>query len=345
MLKALSCTSNRLAPELLLTRLSLLRPQVSSRFKSTNTAINSSLRRSLREGEEIERRTPRFRERDDSDAVHLKHWTEGLRRPDHQSGQDAEDMDASARTKISKKMLMEKRRTVRRAKNDAAFGFSPEKKYNYSIVPGGNRTVRRAAKFGHNLESPGSDTSQLVARRAAHRLALTDRQDRSPRWTAKVDRGDEHSDRFSMPRDFADHREASSQAPRPSFKTDRQGYTSAAEHRENFQGYRRDLHGDNDQPPFQRESNVPFSMPYTTPASEFLYGTSVVVSTLRSSRRKLYKLYIYDGDNREARHQDDMVRRLALKSGVIVEKVKGEWIKLMDKMSTGRPHNVRPSTC
>ncbi|KAL9000590.1 MAG: hypothetical protein Q9169_000883 [Polycauliona sp. 2 TL-2023] len=89
----------------------------------------------------------------------------------------------------------------------------------------------------------------------------------------------------------------------------------------------------------RKQSNAPLAIPYTTPASEFLYGHSVVTMALRSSRRTFYKLYLYDGDAAEVRGQDKQVRKLALAANVEVTRVGGEWIKLMDKMSGGRPHN------
>lgn len=88
--------------------------------------------------------------------------------------------------------------------------------------------------------------------------------------------------------------------------------------------------------------NIPLSIPYTTPASEFLYGTSVVEAALTSRRapkRKLYKLYIYTGENREDAERDAKLERLARKNGVDVVRVGNEWVRLMDKMSAGRPHN------
>lgn len=90
------------------------------------------------------------------------------------------------------------------------------------------------------------------------------------------------------------------------------------------------------------DNRIPLSIPYTTPASEFLYGTSVVeaaLSSRRSPRRKLYKLYIYSGENRENTNQDAKIERLAHKNGVQVMRVSNDWIRLMDKMSAGRPHN------
>ncbi|KAI4262118.1 MAG: hypothetical protein L6R42_002697 [Xanthoria sp. 1 TBL-2021] len=60
---------------------------------------------------------------------------------------------------------------------------------------------------------------------------------------------------------------------------------------------------------------------------------------LKSSRRSFYKLYLYDGDATEFRGQDKQVRKLALAANIEVTRVGNDWIKLMDKMSGGRPHN------
>lgn len=85
----------------------------------------------------------------------------------------------------------------------------------------------------------------------------------------------------------------------------------------------------------------PANIPYTTPASKFLYGTSVVLAALKSSRRKLYKAYVYCGEDREAISQNTTVRKLALSRGVEVVNVEGPlWARFLDKMSAGRPHNV-----
>lgn len=87
---------------------------------------------------------------------------------------------------------------------------------------------------------------------------------------------------------------------------------------------------------------IPISIPYTTPASEFLYGTSVVEAALlsrRTPRRQHYKLYIYNGENRVDIEKDANVERLARKQQVEIVKVSGDGLRLMDKMSAGRPHN------
>ena len=90
----------------------------------------------------------------------------------------------------------------------------------------------------------------------------------------------------------------------------------------------------------RRASRTPLSIPYTTPASEFLYGTSVIMAALRSPKRQLYKLYMYDGENREVLARDESVRKLALSRDVVVTRLKADGVSLMDKMSRGRPHNV-----
>ncbi|CZS96064.1 uncharacterized protein RAG0_05524 [Rhynchosporium agropyri] len=90
------------------------------------------------------------------------------------------------------------------------------------------------------------------------------------------------------------------------------------------------------------DKNVPISIPYTTPASEFLYGYSVVeaaMSSQRTPRRKLYKLYIVKGENRLDENRDDRIKRLAQKNGIKVVSVGKESLPLLDKMSGGRPHN------
>ena len=87
------------------------------------------------------------------------------------------------------------------------------------------------------------------------------------------------------------------------------------------------------------KARAPLSIPYTTPASEFLYGTSVITAALKSGRRKMYQLYLYDGENRANAAQDTVMRKLALSQGVEVSRVQGDWLRMMDKMSGGRPHN------
>lgn len=101
-----------------------------------------------------------------------------------------------------------------------------------------------------------------------------------------------------------------------------------------------------------RNRKPTLSIPYTTPASEFLYGTSVVLAALKSQRRKLYKLYVHDGSGhhgglgpQEATDRLAGARKLALTAGIEVVPIKSDDLPLMDKMSDGRPHNVGYNQC
>ncbi|KAH8912024.1 RNA methyltransferase [Coniochaeta sp. PMI_546] len=85
------------------------------------------------------------------------------------------------------------------------------------------------------------------------------------------------------------------------------------------------------------EPERPVSIEYTTAASQFLYGKSVVEAALKTSTRRLYKLYIYAGANRENVDVDEVMVKLARKKGIPVRNEHDS--RLMDKMSGGRPHN------
>ncbi|KAL2157370.1 hypothetical protein VTH06DRAFT_6188 [Thermothelomyces fergusii] len=79
---------------------------------------------------------------------------------------------------------------------------------------------------------------------------------------------------------------------------------------------------------------------YTTAASQFLYGRSVVEAALRCSRRQLYRLYVYGGANRQTRGEDSQIRALAERRGVRVTVLANErGLRLLDRMADSRPHN------
>jgi 21S rRNA (GM2251-2'-O)-methyltransferase len=84
---------------------------------------------------------------------------------------------------------------------------------------------------------------------------------------------------------------------------------------------------------------MPMTVKYTTAASQFLYGRSVVKAALSQARRKLYNLYIYGNEARIDNKDDDAIRRLAQFHKVPITVVPEGEQRLMDKMSTGRPHN------
>jgi 21S rRNA (GM2251-2'-O)-methyltransferase len=143
---------------------------------------------------------------------------------------------------------------------------------------------------------------------------------------------------------------ASSADGRPSERPARQGdpepFDRSAKYGSKFPSANvpRDERSSSNGPKFTQvaDNRIPLSIPYTTPASEFLYGTSVVESALRSRgepRRQLYKLYIYTGENRKDLDQDARLEILAKRNSVEVVRVGNEWLRVMDKMSGGRPHN------
>lgn len=100
-------------------------------------------------------------------------------------------------------------------------------------------------------------------------------------------------------------------------------------------------HEYSDEVPEARKLNVkpPKTIPYTTSASEFIYGTNAVEAALRCSRRKLYNLYVYQAVDEELSATKITMRKLALTKGIKIKMAFGEWINLLDAMSEKRPHN------
>lgn len=89
----------------------------------------------------------------------------------------------------------------------------------------------------------------------------------------------------------------------------------------------------------KKKYGPPPSIPYTTAASQFLYGTSTVEAALKSTRRKLYKLYIYRGGNRRGREKDELIANMARNRGVHVEYLDESGLAMLNKISESRPHN------
>lgn len=89
----------------------------------------------------------------------------------------------------------------------------------------------------------------------------------------------------------------------------------------------------------KKHVQIPSSIPYTTSASEFIYGTNAVEAALRCSRRKVYKLYVYQSHGEELSPVKIGLRKLAFTRNVPVKMAFAEWDRLLDQMSAGRPHN------
>lgn len=206
-----------------------------------------------------------------------------------------------------------------------------------------NRAERRAAQFGGSTVTTGS------------KEPYQDRKSPDARSTVRSRASD--SERFEERRKVRaakrDYQESGSVSDdfRPTEFAPRGSYAERIEGDRREPRTTRDYRGEGFENGFEdvprtetdlekpRKRDTPLSIPYTTPASEFLYGTSVVIAALKSPRRKLYKLYIYDGDHRESKNMDSTVWKLALARDVETFKVQSDWLPLMDKMSAGRPHN------
>jgi hypothetical protein len=94
--------------------------------------------------------------------------------------------------------------------------------------------------------------------------------------------------------------------------------------------------------PREDRAGMPLAVPYTTAASEFLYGHSAVRAALNACRRKLYTLYLHRRSLRDnpLAGMDADLHSIAGKVGVKVMQVGDDWLPLLDKMSGDRPHNV-----
>ena len=389
MLKAVSCVSNGYKIGCLPEFQKCLTRQIPSAHISTNTAINKSLRRSQYDTKRPERRRVgllrkpaedsalgRRRRLQDSERTFGRRMSdldapsEGRQRPNQQQGINVENRRESASITESQRTHRRLRKPLRRNEKGEFDRSTRDAKYNYESNPEGNRALRRALKFGHNNETAVLGQSSSAIRRAVNLndfhqdktrtserdLFETSYSERTPHRAATPRYGEEQGRGLSLPEEFQDTIDPSTEHYMPQFSIRRHldrpdrasnvdrprgmdyGGPSRVRSRA-FENYGREPSQTDDERSRHRDSDVPFSIPYTTPASEFLYGTSVITAALLSSRRKLYKLYIYAGDNREAFQQDNRIRDLALKRSVVVERVKEDGLRLMSKLSAGRPHN------
>mgnify|MGYP004506070927 CR=1 FL=1 len=81
---------------------------------------------------------------------------------------------------------------------------------------------------------------------------------------------------------------------------------------------------------------APDSLPYTTAASEFVYGYSSVLAAIRANRRQFYKLYV----NSRGLNRDILLARAkASNLRQITREVGDQYDRAFDKASSGRPHN------
>lgn len=94
------------------------------------------------------------------------------------------------------------------------------------------------------------------------------------------------------------------------------------------------------------DDEIPVSVPYTTPSSEFLYGYNSVLAAFLGKRRKLYKLYVHPKIfEREVGGQGTVTGQKPAAELVELARMAGVPLRnefktaMLDKMSDGRPHN------
>ena len=100
--------------------------------------------------------------------------------------------------------------------------------------------------------------------------------------------------------------------------------------------HERYTHPEEEEEEEDHDDNTPLSVPYTTAASEFLYGAHSAFAALRARRRKLYKLYVHPRAFGRGTNHTELLD-LAREAGVTVQREHNA--RLMDRMSDGRPHN------
>ncbi|KNG44692.1 alpha/beta knot [Stemphylium lycopersici] len=159
--------------------------------------------------------------------------------------------------------------------------------------------------------------------------------------SARNDSRSERFDRFSRKSGFPP-----AHSPRNRDTSDGRFSEPRFSHRPDSKGARRERFGrenagapptDGSDSTVQRNvAKGPESLPYTTAASEFIYGHSSVLAAIKANRRKFYNIYVH---SRGANRDGLMSRIRANKLFSITQEVGDEYMRALDKASSGRPHN------
>ncbi|KAG6120628.1 hypothetical protein E4U14_003365 [Claviceps sp. LM454 group G7] len=186
-----------------------------------------------------------------------------------------------------------------------------------------NRRQTRQSQFGS-----GKDTATSFKAREPHRPRSRTSDENDPRRDTFDDRRTSRQSRDDLPR------QNQSWQDRPRHDQPRQGPRREQESFDNETDFANVAAAS----PVKR-GMMPLMLSYTTAASQFLYGTSVVKAALEIGRRQMYRLYVYGGENRRDNKDNEILMDLARSRGVPITVVPTEEQRLMDKMSMGRPHN------
>ncbi|KAF5659512.1 rrna methyltransferase mitochondrial [Fusarium heterosporum] len=191
------------------------------------------------------------------------------------------------------------------------------------------RFERRVERTDRRSEQSGQQFDRLERRpeRQFDRSDRSDRRsDRSGRPQQRFDRSDHHFDGSDRPHQRFDRSDRS--APRQDDSRSNRWNDQEDEDGDAFSARRG-----------KKKEMMAMTVKYTTAASQFLYGRSVVKAALEQNRRQLYNLYIYGGENRRDSKDNTIMTRLAEKHKVPITIVPNDEQRIMDKMSMGRPHN------
>lgn len=307
---------------------------------STNSAIHRGIRRSRRERGSFRNGSRDSDDRTNGSPRTIFRKSTRVRKPNHLHRQDVEDMAESARLKAEKRSPRSKHLALsfEAAQNALQRSHESKRLEGHISIPSNiyqnksspNRAARQTALFSNARSSTSGQSykNALSSRRQAGEFSAVEKTDQE----------------YSRQRTGHHHLRGYGSRRQEDF-----GLKSNLNDKgEQYQALSITLTGQasNAQPlscnyPGRKPAaDVPDTVPYTTPASEFLYGTSVVIAALKFSGRKFYKLYSYVSLDRANRGQDEAIRSLARSQGVEVKQVEGAWLRILDKMSSGRPHNV-----
>ncbi|KAH9863987.1 hypothetical protein J1614_009920 [Plenodomus biglobosus] len=198
-------------------------------------------------------------------------------------------------------------RVARPRHTDGGEGYADRRPYTPRDYEGGDRASERQPYRGNRYEAGARDQGRRQY--GSRRTGGGDRElDRRPYDRNGAHGGERGSDRRPYDRDGTHGGERG---------PDRRANGATREAGRSFQ-------------------SGPESLPYTTAASEFIYGHSSVLAAIKANRRKLYKLYVH---SQRGGRDGFMAKVRAHKLFEITNEVGDEYLRAMDKASTGRPHN------
>lgn len=206
------------------------------------------------------------------------------------------------------------------------------------------RSVNKHIATGDFEDEPSQAVASLFQKKASEGTFYMSVDAASGNQSVLFLRGDGKIDLAAKSNDYV------ARPPRSEFGKDRPERFSRAEDGNlsdrTYSG--REVRGSRSPDTSPKDDGIPISIPYTTAASEFLYGSNAVLAALKGKRRKLYQLYVHPKIfERESGMEVDRKSRYAKPAHEFVALAKEANIPfrnefrthLLDKMSEGRPHN------